>query len=178
LSEWERNIVEETKYSCDFIEFGDGVLTPRLVGDDPAFEFGADIGNHVTDSTGLGVGAGSAVTGFGVDPSDGDGVSMTESMTGLMVGDVGFLVEGRGVDRIVGGRVDGVSIGASDGLSVGAVEDWIWLFRYTRIVCLSRSNEEHAVIPNITRQRLTSKQINDTHIGVRLGRSARELIHG
>jgi hypothetical protein len=69
------------------------------------------------------VGAGAAVTGFGVDPSDGDGVSMTESMTGLSVGDgvaiVGFLVEGRGVDRIVGGRVDGVSIGASDGLLVG-----------------------------------------------------------
>ncbi len=166
--------MEETKYSCVFIEFGDGVLTPRLGGGDPAFEFGADIGNHVTDSTGLGVGAGAAVTGFGVDPSDGDGVSIAGSMTGLMVGDVGFLVEGRGVDRIVGIRVDGVSIGASDGLSVGAVEDWIWLFRtYTRIVCLSRSNEEHAVIPNISRQRLTSKQVKDTHLGVRLGRSAR-----
>jgi len=92
--------------------------------------------------TGLGAGAGAAVTGFGVDPSDGDGVSMAGSMTGLSVGDgvaiVGFLVEGRGVDRIVGIRVDGVSIGASDGLLVG-----IWLFRtYTRIVCLSRSNEE------------------------------------
>ena len=43
--------MEETKYSCVFIEFGDGVLTPRLGGDDPAFEFGADVGNHVTDST-------------------------------------------------------------------------------------------------------------------------------
>ncbi len=151
--------MEETKYFCVFIEFGDGVLTPRLGGGDPAFEFGADDGNHVTDSTGLGVDAGAAVTGFGVDPSDGDGVSMAGSMTGLSVGDgvaiVGFLVEGRGVDRIVGGRVDGVSIGASDGLSVGAVEDWIWLFRtYTRIVCLSRSNEENAVIPNRFRQRL------------------------
>ena len=63
------------------------------------------------------------MTGFGVDPSDGDGVSMTGSMARLMVGDgvaiVGFLVEGRGVDRIVGRGVDGVSIGASDGLLVG-----------------------------------------------------------
>ena len=43
--------MEGTKNSCVFIEFGGGVLTPRLGGDDPAFEFGADVGNHVTDST-------------------------------------------------------------------------------------------------------------------------------
>lgn len=134
--------MEETKYFCVFIEFGDGVLTPRLCGGDPAFEFGAGVGNHVTDSTGLGVGAGAAVTGFGVDPSDGDGVSMTGSMTGLSVGDgvaiVGFLVEGRGVDRIVGGRVDGVSIGASDGLLVGM---GIWFIQNVHANCLFKSFE-------------------------------------
>ena len=88
------------------------------------------------------------MTGFGVDPSDGDGVSMTGSMAELSVGEsvaiIGFLVEGRGVDRIVGTGVEGVSIGAPDGLSVGAGDDRIWFFRtHTRIICLSCSNEEH-----------------------------------
>jgi hypothetical protein len=158
-------------------------MPSQSVGHDSSFS----VVSHMPSShpTSLGLCTGAAVTGFGIDPSDGDGVSMTGSITGLSVGDsvaiVGFLVEGRGVDRIVGKGVDrivgkgvgGVSIGASDGLSVGAGDDRIWLFRtHTRIVCLSCSNEEHFVIPRF-RHRLTSKQIKDTHDSFCLGRSAR-----
>lgn len=109
--------------------------------DAPSSEFGAEVGivvgvSMMTSLVGLDVSTGSAATGFGVGSSVDSSVGYAVRIAGLWDGDgvanVGFMVEGGGVDGEFCGGVVG---GAIVGLLEGGGDDWIWiLFGETSIL--------------------------------------------